>query len=345
MLDLITLAAAKAISGSGGVTPEQMAAAIQTAIGTALTDYYDKNEIDSELAGYTPSENVGADIAVSMDSSYNLTVSLKNAVGDALGEDEVNLPLESMVVDGSYDDGVLTLTLKNGSPIDIPISDIVDGLVSESRTIAGLPLTSDIASSALQNALGVPSGGAEKKGVYLDFEIDEDGEITPVGKTIHAAYNEIYNAWDDGEKNILVRLATPNGDILSLQVIMKTGDDAFLFEGTFQTNILAFVVTEEVIVPVLNTDILTSDNVSFDIPQTITDDETEEKAPTVQAALDYFQQKITSSNKLPYANISGTPTNLVTGYNNTAYTMRPITQADYNALGTKDSHTLYLITG
>lgn len=295
-------------------------------------------------------DELAADIELSMDSSYNLTVSLKNEDGETIGDgDTVDLPLESMVVGGSYDDGVLTLTLKNSQTIDIPISDIVDGLVSESRTIAGLPLTSDIASSALQNALSVPSGGAEEKGFFAEADMDENLMITFRNKTVSEVYDEIADAWESS-RNVKILFHAPTdtpGETVDIsgEVFVRDEDGYFSISALIKYQLLTIFFSRDVISVSGVVNVLNSEDMSFDIPQTIEDDETEEKVPTVQAALDHFQQKITSSNKLPYANISGTPTNLVTGYNNTAYTMRPITQADYNALGTKDSHTLYLITG
>lgn len=77
---------------------------------------------------------LGHSIAMSIDSStYVLTVSLKNSVGTVLNTQTVDLPLETMVVGGSYDstNKKIILTLNNGQTIDIPVSDLVSGLQSE----------------------------------------------------------------------------------------------------------------------------------------------------------------------------------------------------------------------
>lgn len=66
--------------------------------------------------------------------------------------------------------------------------------------------------------------------------------------------------------------------------------------------------------------------------------------------IDYKQDKITSSNKLDYSLLDNTPTiptlpnNIVTGSAN-AYTIWNGTEAQYNAIATKDANTIYLITG
>lgn len=216
MIDLITLALAKK-AGGGGVTPEQMASAIRNAIITALADY-------------TPSEDVGADIAVSMDSSYNLTVSLKNADGDTLGEDEVNLPLESMVVNGSYADGVLTLTLKNAEEIDIPISDIIDGLVSESRTIAGFPLTDDITAQQLKNSLGT-----QDKSLYININMNLPEQTVEITDAIYTNEYKVFmavkTAWAE-KRNVYFRAEiTTDDDIVFCDIpvmLSVEGGDVYL---------------------------------------------------------------------------------------------------------------------
>lgn len=67
-------------------------------------------------------------------STYVLTLQLKDQNGNNLGTAQtVDLPLESVVVSGSYDDTnqKIVLTLENGSTIDIPVADLVAGLQSE----------------------------------------------------------------------------------------------------------------------------------------------------------------------------------------------------------------------
>ena len=84
---------------------------------------------------------------------YILTFSAKNAAGDVLYTYDFDLPLESVVVNGSYYNGNIILTLKNGHYITIPLVDIVEGLVSSKEfreTISRLD--GDIA-TAYQNAV------------------------------------------------------------------------------------------------------------------------------------------------------------------------------------------------
>lgn len=90
-------------------------------------------------------DNLAKTLDIDMDNqTYILTLKLKGANGEILSEKAIDLPIESMVVDATYVDGILTLTLQSGKMIDIPISATLDGLVPETRTINGHPLTDNI---------------------------------------------------------------------------------------------------------------------------------------------------------------------------------------------------------
>lgn len=89
----------------------------------------------NNLTNYTLSTGVGTAIDLSVDTTnYKITVSLKNSSGTVLSSDVVDLPLESVVVSGSYDstNKKVVLTLQNGSSIDFSVADLVSGLASQS---------------------------------------------------------------------------------------------------------------------------------------------------------------------------------------------------------------------
>lgn len=82
--------------------------------------------------------DMGALISFSIDpSTYVMTLTLKNESGEVLSTGTVDLPLESMILGASYADGVLTLNIKtadgsmDNNPIEVNISDLISGLVSE----------------------------------------------------------------------------------------------------------------------------------------------------------------------------------------------------------------------
>ena len=88
----------------------------------------------NDLTYYELKTAVGNSIVMSIDSStYVLTVSLKNSAGTVLNTQTVDLPLETMVVGGSYDstNKKIILTLKNGQTIEFSVADLVSGLQSE----------------------------------------------------------------------------------------------------------------------------------------------------------------------------------------------------------------------
>lgn len=89
----------------------------------------------ADVSALPASTKYGASIAVSINTTdYKVTTTLKDQDGNTLGTAQViDLPLESVVVNGSYDNTnkKIILTLQNGNTIDIPVADLVAGLQSE----------------------------------------------------------------------------------------------------------------------------------------------------------------------------------------------------------------------
>lgn len=78
-------------------------------------------------------------------STYVMTLQLKDQDGANIGTAQtIDLPLESVVVGGSYDstNKKIVLTLNNGTTIDVPVADLVSGLQSE--ITAQSPLSADL---------------------------------------------------------------------------------------------------------------------------------------------------------------------------------------------------------
>lgn len=87
------------------------------------------------LTYYTLSTGVGSKLDLSIDSStYTMTLKLTNSEGIALDTKTVDLPLETMVVDASYNKETkeIMLTLQNGSTSSFSVADLVSGLVNTS---------------------------------------------------------------------------------------------------------------------------------------------------------------------------------------------------------------------
>ena len=92
------------------------------------------NRSVNDLTYYTLATDTGSTIDLSINSTtYVVTLALKNAAGTTISSDTIDLPLESVVVGGSYDstNKKVVLTLQNGSTIEFSVADLVAGLQSE----------------------------------------------------------------------------------------------------------------------------------------------------------------------------------------------------------------------
>ena len=81
-------------------------------------------------------KDLGHRIQMSLSNDYVLSLSLLAKDGTVLGETQtVDFPVESMVVNAFYDNATqsIVLTLKNGNYVDVPIGDLVDGLISSTE--------------------------------------------------------------------------------------------------------------------------------------------------------------------------------------------------------------------
>lgn len=115
--------------------------------GKKLKDDLDSEISDRELADtnlQTAINASGHKITLSIDSDYKLTATLKDKNNNTISTSNViDLPLESVVVSGSYDAATkkVVLTLEDGSTIEFSVADLIDGLQSE--ITAQNPLSSD----------------------------------------------------------------------------------------------------------------------------------------------------------------------------------------------------------
>jgi hypothetical protein len=92
------------------------------------------NKNVNDLVNYTLKTNTGSLIDLEINgTTYVITLSLKNQDGNVISTDTIDLPLESVVVGGSYDavNKKIVLTLENGNTVDIPVGDLIAGLQTE----------------------------------------------------------------------------------------------------------------------------------------------------------------------------------------------------------------------
>ena len=104
---------------------------LEDMLSDVLADYYDKDTADGKFALIT---ETGNKIDLSINSStYVMTLTLKDKNNNTLSTGTVDLPLESVVVSGSYDsvNKKIILTLQSGSTIEFSVADLVAGLQTE----------------------------------------------------------------------------------------------------------------------------------------------------------------------------------------------------------------------
>lgn len=89
----------------------------------------------ADVSALPASTKYGANLTLSINSStYVVTAQLKDQDGNNLGTPQtIDLPLESVVVSGSYDAETkkIILTLQSGSTVEFSVADLVSGLQSE----------------------------------------------------------------------------------------------------------------------------------------------------------------------------------------------------------------------
>lgn len=88
----------------------------------------------NNLVNYTLKTNTGSLIDLEINqTTYVVTLSLKDQDGNVISTDTIDLPLENVVVSGSYDstNQKIVLTLQSGDTVDIPVGALVSGLQSE----------------------------------------------------------------------------------------------------------------------------------------------------------------------------------------------------------------------
>ena len=134
--------------GGGGGTGTVTSVSVQGGSGSHLTASGNPIETSGTITinvdeGYSiPSDNEqtawdgkAADLKLEINSStYVITAQLKDASGNLIGNERtIDLPLESVVVSGTYDDQTkkVILTLQNGSTIEFSVADLVSGLQTE----------------------------------------------------------------------------------------------------------------------------------------------------------------------------------------------------------------------
>ena len=153
---------------------------IEEILHKKLGDHYEEVPLMSRievlldrLGSSGDSSEYAHSLELAIDSqTYVMTATLKNTDGEVLGTPQtIDLPLETMVVGGSYDDTTkkVILTLKNGNTVDFSVADLVSGLQSE--ITSSNKLNSDLVDDTNQNNKFVTSAEKTKIASSLTSEM------------------------------------------------------------------------------------------------------------------------------------------------------------------------------
>lgn len=172
----------------------------------------------NNLTNYTLKSETGTDIELSIDTTtYVMTINLKNASGTVVSTATVDFPIESMVVNASYAGGTLTLTLQNGTTLDVDISAMISGLVPETRKVNGKQLKADI--TLTQDDIG---DGTTYKRYSQTEKTKLAGIAEGANKYVHPSYTAkssgLYKITIDATGHVSAVTAVTKADITGLGI-------------------------------------------------------------------------------------------------------------------------------
>lgn len=90
--------------------------------------------VNIDLTGYSQISSSASSLILSVNTAdYKITATLKDASNNTMSTSVIDLPLESVVVSGSYDSATkeVVLTLQNGNTVRFSVADLVSGLQQE----------------------------------------------------------------------------------------------------------------------------------------------------------------------------------------------------------------------
>lgn len=185
----------------------------------------------SDVNALPDSTKYGSSITVSLNTTdYKMTTTLKDQDGNTLGTEQViDLPLESVVVNGSYDstNKKIVLTLQNGSTIDVPVGDLISGLQS---TITGGATTITDNDLTVSKALISNSSGKVAVSTVTSTEL---GYVSGVTSAIQTQIN-----------GKVPTSRTVNGKALSSDISLTASDVGAQPSGNYVTTDTAQDITE-----------------------------------------------------------------------------------------------------
>lgn len=203
----------------------------------------------NNLTNYTLKTNTGSLIDLEInDTTYVVTLKLKNQDGTIISTDTIDLPLESVVVSGRYDNTTkkVILTLENGSEVDFSVADLVAGLQTEitssnklasdlvDDTNSGNKFVTTSEKQTWNNKYDKPNGGIPKTDLASDVQ-------TSLGKadTAIQEHQDISGKQDKIDNTLNTTNKTIPNAINEVNSIAKGANQALSY-GNYSTMITAF---------------------------------------------------------------------------------------------------------
>lgn len=159
-------------------------------------------EMQEEIDARSLITETGSQLTLEIDNTtYKFKARLRDKNGNVIyTSNEIDLPLESVVINGEYDsvNKKLILTLQNGNTIEIDVSDLISGLVSETQLQQALALyyTKTETDTLLGNKVDKVAGkGLSEKDFTAEKEAKLNGIEAEANKTI------VDNELDDTSTN------------------------------------------------------------------------------------------------------------------------------------------------
>lgn len=195
---------------------ERVAGSIPTKTSDLINDNGFIDNSVNNLINYTLTTQTGSKIDLEINSSnYQLTAKLYDKNNNLISTSNViDLPIESMVVNATYSNGIITLTLQNGNTLSVDISDIVSGLVKP-EDLADYVKNTDYATTSKGGVIKTASG-TTGAGTYVS------------GTGVLLANNLTYANYGSAGGNTFISKGTLENVITGKELVNKTYVDGLV---------------------------------------------------------------------------------------------------------------------
>lgn len=249
-------------SGGGGVTSVTVNTQNNSHLTTSGSPIVDSGTITigvssgyeiPETSKQTEWNGKAADLKAEINSStYVMTLQLKDSSGNLIGSEKtIDLPLETMVVDGEYDSQTkkIKLELKNGNYVEFSVADLVSGLQSELNSNNKLNpayIAYDSTHRAVSDTEKSTWNGKQNALTTAQTQAVNSGITSEKVTQISTNETNILHAVDNGVKNQFpINGMTPGSTITNHGVTLTYNEDGtFTLNGTATGGAATFILAD-----------------------------------------------------------------------------------------------------